>query len=229
MTSLTGQNTLISVDPALATRGDFAAFLIFVRRGFEEKTTLPIADIPHIERHQGLRYTEIVDRIVDLRKYLLDDCGAATAHVALDASGSGRPIFQASRDRIGPPVFGFSVTGADAHNLEPSQDDLLSVSRTAAILSLDSGFQSRRIHIAKQVKLATELKKEAESLSARVGAAGRMLINPPNIQHAKYDDLVMAAAQGWAICQKLWTPQAIARWRTYQPDMMNFRHPAPAS
>ena len=220
--SMNGANVLISICPSTPAAGDFAAFGIFKHVGFLNGP-LPSAELVHLERHQGLRHAEIVQRVIALRSWLATPFGnnVATCHLACDSSGAGRPIYDMLRAEIGSVVHGVKISGADQNPGQMSSDGIHSVSKLQSYMALDSAIQAGRLKIAEQMPLASTLMAEAAALSAQISSAGRVIIAAPDPSHSRFQDMIEASAVGWALAETLWQKHRIAYWRGLWPDRLN--------
>ncbi len=182
---------LISIDPALSN-SDWCAFLVFNITGNDT------AEIVHIERHRNLRYDEIVSRTLALRDWL------GGCPCVVDASGNGRPIFQALQDKVGTHAIGIQITGSKNHATKLSLAGLFHISKMQAIKNFASAIRTGKIRIAAGMPLAKELVAEASSLSTKVSRAGRLIVSEPDRKMGvKHDDLVLAAAQAMPVLAQL--------------------------
>jgi hypothetical protein len=180
-----------------------------------------------LERHQGLRHAEVVQRVIALRSWLNTpfENNVATCHVACDSSGAGRPIYDMLRAEIGSVVHGVTVSGSDQNAAHENAEGIHNVSKLQSYMALDSAIQAKRLKIAEQMPLASTLMAEAAALSAQISSAGRVIIAPGDPAHSRFFDLIETSAVGWALAESLWTKAKIQTWRGLWPDRMNAPFP----
>lgn len=222
------REVLLGVDPATAAAGDFAAVEVFSWVGSEPVTGLPVLQLVHLDRRQGLRVTQVSSWIAQLADWLVEQ-GAAGVTIGVDASGLGRPLVQGLQDRLKRHVvLGLILTGSDgqADRWDPTER-LLYRAKNGLIAGLDRAFQNHRLKIAAKSQLAEQLLKELQALRATISRSGRLILDGPNPQFAKFDDLAMCAAQSIGIVDWLWTPATARLWRSLRPEALEA--PAPVS
>jgi hypothetical protein len=89
--------------------------------------------------------------------------------------------------------------------------------KMSVITGLDRAMQAGRLAVASKQPLAPILLDEIKSLRGKVSKAGRLLVDEPDPQYARFDDLVMCCGQGLAISEYFWTPSNKRRWEGLRP------------
>ncbi len=180
--------TTYTIGLDLGQAKDFTAIAIL-----EEKETRHY-DLRHIERHRGIPYPQVVDRLRELLSRL-----PGTPSLAIDATGVGRPVVDMIRDsNLKADAYAITITGGDeatrkGFDYHVPKRDL--VSSVACLL------QTGRLRIPRTLPDVDVLERELLRFRAKISlSTGKETYEAWREQD--HDDLVLAVALGCWLNEK---------------------------
>jgi len=197
--------TAIAVLERVELRGEFDRAVW----AFEKKAALRLR---HLERVAlGTPYPEVADRVAQVTG---DARLAGRCHLAVDATGVGRPVVDLLRQaRPKATLLPVTVTGGQAEGYEQG---FYRVPKRDLIAGLQVALQRRGLQIAAGLKFAQTLVEEMAAMEVKVTPAGNEQYGA--WREGKHDDLVFAVALSYWAARKAFPAERDERDRWWRND-----------
>jgi hypothetical protein len=183
---------------AVVERLDAAEYRFdWMRYGQREESRTVRHDVRRLERMRlGTPYGRVVERVRELAAH---PAVAVRCSVVVDATGVGGPVVERLMEAGLPcDLIPVTITGAG----EASRRGLgWSVPKADLMTGLQVMLQEGELRVARELPLASELRRELLQIRAEAGASGRMRYGA--FGSGQHDDLVLAVA--------------LACWRSRRP------------
>ena len=154
----------------------------------------------------GTPYPEIVERV---RRLTRAPELAGRCHVAVDATGVGRPVVDMLRVAgLGATILPAIITGGAAESLN---NGYYSVPKRDLITGLQVLLQSGRLQIAAGLKHGPDLVTELMGMRVKVGGEGREQYGA--WREGTHDDLVFAVALAYWAARKMYPREGDGYWQ----------------
>lgn len=180
----------------LAKHSDYSAISVLRRTAMFDRDTgrmvrregmpLPRFVCQHIERHRGMSYPDLVDRVVLILR------ARELGHnpmLVMDATGLGQPVLDMFKDRDlgGRRVVGIQLTGGATWTLAgPLQ---FNVSKTLVVAATQVVLQSERLKIMPDLRLAKVAMDELLAYKVKITLAANEIYNAKDSDH---DDICIS-------------------------------------